>query len=171
MFLVRIHFAGQNVAPPCIVPLDPSAGGVCRFAGHVLSSGVSGRVIEAKMPRRPNSVLVNMFEFAGPCRRLRGRLDRGEILVDPNAEFPRLSGIVEDENLAALHLLLDDGGHDASAFRNEADAAIVAGDKRSFGGRERYKEFSFGVLALDAEGSCCADRRLRYANEVLNLSW
>ena len=52
----------------------------------------------------------------------------------------------------------------------QAHAAVVAGDQRALGGRQRNIEVSLGVLAVDAQRTGHADRNLRDAGEVLDVA-
>ena len=150
--------------------LDPFAGGKRRFARHVLAGSVTRRVVETQMPQRPNRILIDVLQLARPRRRLRGGLDRVEILFDPFAEFARLQRVLPDEYRRALHILLDDRGLHAPTFGEKPHTAAIARNKRSFRGRHGYKKIALGMFAIDAQRSGKADRYLGHSDEILDIA-
>ena len=89
---------------------------------------------------------------------------------DPVAELARLHRVVEHEHRRALHAVLDDGRLDAAALTQHPHPAVVAGDERPLGGRHRHVEVSLRVLPVHPQRAGHADRHLRYAGEVLEVS-
>ena len=86
------------------------------------------------------------------------------------AELARLHRIVEDEYRRALHVFLDHRRPDAAALVEQPHAAVVAGDQRALGGRERNVEVALGVLAVDPQRTGQADRHLGHADEILDVA-
>ena len=170
VLLVGVDRAGQPVLGAArVVGLHPLARGLRRLRGHVLTGGVAGGEVDPQVEQRTDLVLADVGELA----RARGRLGDGADLVlvpiDPVAELARLHGVVEDEHRRALHAVLDDGRLDAAALAEHAHPAVVAGDERALGGRQRHVEVSLRVLAVDAQRTGHADRHLRHAGEVLDV--
>ena len=58
----------------------------------------------------------------------------------------------------------------AAALGEQPHPAVVAGDQRAFGGRQRDEEVALGVLAVDPQRAGEADRDLRDAEEVLDVA-
>ena len=170
VLLVGVDRAGQPVLGAArVVGLHPLARGVRRLRGHVLTGGVARREVDSQVEQRTDLVLADVGELARAGGRLGGGSDLVLVLIDPVAELARLQGVVEDEHRGALHAVLDDGRLDAAAFAEHAHPAVVAGDQRALGGRERHVEVSPGVLAVDAQRTGHADRHLRHAGEVLDV--
>ncbi len=149
---------------------DPAARLLRGLAGHVLARRVTGRVVEARVQLAPGRVLLDLHQLARRGGRLGRRLDLVEVLLQPLAERARLARAREDEHRCALHAVVDDGGLDPAGLVEQPHAAVVAGDQRPLGRRERHVELALRVLAVDEQRAGEADRDLGDADEVLDVA-
>ena len=154
-----------------VVRDDPRAGGRRRLAGHVLARGVAGRVVEARVEHAAGRVLLDV-DAAGPTwsSPRRPRAISSKCSLEPLAEVARLAGALEQERRRALHAVVDDRRLHAARLAEQLHAAVVGGDERALGGRQRDVELALGVLAVDQQRAGDADRHLRDADEVLDVA-
>ena len=82
----------------------------------------------------------------------------------------RLAGALEQERRRALHAVVHDRRLHAAGLVQQLHAAVVGGDERALGGRQRDVELALRVLAVDEQRPGEADRDLRDADEVLDVA-
>jgi hypothetical protein len=116
-----------------------------------------------------DEVGVDVEQLADARRRLGRLADLGHVRVDPVAEVARLAGRVEDEHRRALHAVVDDRARHAAGEVEHLDAAVVGGDERALGRRQRDEELALACSPL-TERPGEADRHLRHAGEVLDVA-
>ena len=81
-----------------MIGLYPFTGRQRSLARHVLACCITRAKVHAEVEQGPDSELLNADELAHPRRRLGGRRDPIEVLVDPIAEVPRAQGIGKHEH-------------------------------------------------------------------------
>ena len=141
-----------------------------RLAGHVLTGGIAGVIVEAQVTQVANGELQHFDQLAEACRGFGRRTNAVEMVFDPVTEVARRSRITEEKYRRALHVLLDDRGAHAAAFGDQPHAAVVAGHQRAFGGRHRHVEIALRMLAVDPQRTGDADRHLRHSGEQLDVA-
>ena len=139
---------------------------------HVLPGGVAGGVVEAQEDELVGQVACRCrcslatLDVASACLadrrrscsstqcRSRGRRARSRRRTPARAACCRPTTVQRDAARQVEHL----------------DAAVVGGDQRALGGRQRDEELALRVLAVDLERAGEADRHLRDAGEVLDVA-
>src|SRR5215207_1194591 len=149
---------------------DPAACLLRGLAGHVLPRRVTGRVVEARVDVPRGRVALDLREPAAAGRRLGGRLDLVEVLVEPAAEDPRLPRAGHDEDRCALHPVGHDRRLHPASLIEKAHAAVVARHQRPLGRRHRHVELALRMLSVDEQGPGETDRDLGDAEELLDVA-
>jgi hypothetical protein len=85
----------------------------------------------------------------------------------PNARASR--ALANRKQGSPLHPVVEDRRLDAARRVQQLHPAVVAGDQRSLGRRQRDVELALRVLAVDEQRSGDADRHLGDADELLDV--